>query len=73
MKKYTMVLAPFFFLVIILVSVWSFGLVESEKTSSKAIDIAEWKVKINDTLLSGASTNFTIESFNWNTSDYVKP
>ena len=73
MKKYSMVLAPFFFLVIILVvTVASYALFESQRTNTSEIEIAKWEIKVNDDLLSGNESTFTVDNFTWETSPYVK-
>jgi hypothetical protein len=70
MKKYTMVLAPFFFLVMIFVG--SYALFESQRVNTSSLAIAKWQVKVNDNLLSGSTSTFTINNFTWSTSQYVK-
>lgn len=73
MKKYTMVLAPFFFLVMILVVVvGSYALFESQRTNTSELEIAKWEIKVNNDLLSGSTSTFTIDNFTWSTSEYVK-
>ncbi len=70
MKKYTMVLAPFFFLVMIFVG--SYALFESQRTNTSELTIAKWEIKVNDNMLSGSTSEFTINNFTWSTSEYVK-
>ena len=71
MKKHTMVLAPFFFLVMVLIVVGSYALFESQRTNTSNIEIAKWEIKVNDSLLSGSSATFTVNNFTWSTSPYV--
>ena len=73
MKKYSMVLAPFFFLVTILIVIGSYSLFESQRTNTSELEIAKWEIKVNDDLLSGGESTFTINNFVWSTSQYVKP
>ncbi len=70
MKKYTMVLAPFFFLVMIIV-VGTYALFESQRTNTSNLEIAKWEIKVNDSLLSGSTSTFVIDNFVWSTSQYV--
>lgn len=73
MKKYTMVLAPFFFLVMILgIVVGSYALFESQRTDTSNLEIAKWEIKVNDDLLSGSTSTFTVNNFTWSTSEYIK-
>lgn len=72
MKKYSMVLAPFFFLVMILIAVGSYALFESQRTNTSSLEIAKWEIKVNDDLLSGSTSTFTVNNFTWSTSQYVK-
>ena len=72
MKKYTMVLAPFFFLVMILIAVGTYALFESQRQNTSELEIAKWEIKVNDDLLSGSTSTFTVNSFTWSTSQYVK-
>ena len=73
MKKYTMVLAPFFFLVMVLIiAVGSYALFESQRTNTSNLEIAKWEIKVNDDMLSGSTSTFTINNFTWSTSQYVK-
>lgn len=72
MKKYTMVLAPFFFLVMILIAVGTYALFESQRQNTSELEIAKWEIKVNDDLLSGSASTFTVNSFTWSTSQYVK-
>ena len=71
MKKYTMVLAPFFFLVMVLIVAGSYALFESQRTNTSNVEIAKWEIKVNDDLLSGSTSTFTIDNFTWSTSQYV--
>ncbi len=73
MKKYSMVLAPFFFLVTILIVIGSYSLFESQRTNTSELEIAKWEIKVNNDLLSGGESTFTINNFVWTTSQYVKP
>ena len=70
MKKYTMVLAPFFFLVMIFVG--SYALFESQRTNTSELEIAKWDIKVNDNMLSGSTSTFTVNNFTWSTSEYIK-
>lgn len=73
MKKYQMVLAPFFFLVmILLIVVGSYALFESQRTNTSELTIAKWEIKVNDDMLSGSESTFTVNNFTWSTSEYVK-
>lgn len=73
MKKNSMVLAPFFFLVMtIIIGVGSYALFESQRTNTSNIEIAKWEVKVNNDLLSGSSSTFNVNTFTWSTSPYVK-
>ena len=72
MKKYTMVLAPFFFLVMILIAVGTYALFESQRQNTSELEIAKWEIIVNDDLLSGSASTFTVNSFTWSTSQYVK-
>ena len=73
MKKYSMVLAPFFFLVmILLIVVGSYALFESQRTNTSELTIAKWEIKVNDDMLSGSESTFTVNNFTWSTSEYVK-
>ena len=65
-----MVLAPFFFLVMIFVG--SYALFESQRINTSNLEIAKWTVKVNDNMLSGSTSSFTINNFTWSTSEYVK-
>ena len=73
MKKYQMVLAPFFFLVmILLIVVGSYALFESQRTNTSELTVAKWEIKVNDDMLSGSESTFTVNNFTWSTSEYVK-
>ncbi len=71
MKKSTMVLAPFFFLVMILIVVGSYSLFESQRRNTTGLEIAKWEIKVNNDLLSGSTSTFSINNFTWSTSPYV--
>ena len=71
MKKSTMVLAPFFFLVMILIVVGSYSLFESQRRNTTELEIAKWEIKVNNDLLSGSTSTFSINNFTWSTSPYV--
>ena len=71
MKKFTMVLTPFFFLVMILIVVGSYSLFESQRVNTTNLEIAKWEIKVNESLLSGNSSTFTVNNFIWSTSPYV--
>lgn len=71
MKKFTMVLTPFFFLVMILIVVGSYSLFESQRVNTTNLEIAKWEIKVNESLLSGNSSTFTVNNFTWSTSPYV--
>lgn len=72
MKKHIMVLAPFFFLITIFLAVETYGLFESQRVNTSQIDIAKWKVKVNDTDINGSASTFTVDSVQWNSSQNVK-
>ena len=73
MKKYSMVLAPFFFLVMtLIIAMGSYALFESQRTNTSNVEIAKWDIKVNDDLLSGSESTFTVNTFTWSTSPYVK-
>lgn len=71
MKKSTMVLAPFFFLVMILIVVGTYSLFESQRSNTTELEIAKWEIKVNNDLLSGSTSTFSINNFTWSTSPYV--
>lgn len=71
MKKSTMVLAPFFFLVMILIGVESYSLFESQRKNTTDLEIAKWNIKVNDDLLSGNTSTFTVNNFTWSSSEYI--
>lgn len=66
-----MVLTPFFFLVMILITVGSYSLFESQRINTTNLEIAKWEIKVNENLLSGNSSTFTIDNFTWSTSPYI--
>ena len=72
MKKFLMVLAPFFFLVSIFFFREAYSLFESNRVNTSDLNIAKWQVKINDDLISGSSSTFTVDNVNWQTSANVK-
>lgn len=72
MKKHIMVLAPFFFLILIFFVVETYGLFESERTNTTSIGIAKWQVKINEDNINGSETQFVINEINWESSQNVK-
>ncbi len=72
MKKYLMVLAPFFFIVAIFFFAEAYSLFESSKTHTTHTDLAKWQIKINNTSVSGSSQTFTVNEVHWNGSANVK-
>lgn len=72
MKKHIMVLAPFFFLIAIFLAIETYGLFESKRVNTTRVDIAKWQIKVNNSNINGSSSEFTVDSFHWNTSENVK-
>lgn len=72
MKKQSMVLAPFFFLVAIFFFVEAYSLFESNKKNVTHIDIAKWQVKVNSQVLKGNVTSFNVDNVEWNSYENVK-
>lgn len=72
MKKRSMVLAPFFFLVAIFFFVEAYSLFESNRKNITRIDIAKWQVKVNDQALSGSVASFNVDNVEWNRYENVK-
>lgn len=72
MKKYLMVLAPFFFLISIFFFREAYSLFESNRVNRSDLNIATWQVKINDDIISGSTSEFTIDAINWQQSTEVK-
>ncbi len=73
MKKNIMVLAPLFFLVAAFAIASSFALFESSKTHTTENDIAAWRVKVNNSAISGDTSTFTVNNVTWITQTNVKP
>lgn len=72
MKKYLMVLAPFFFLVSIFCFKEAYSLFESNRVNTSDLTIAKWRIKINDDVISGSTSEFTVDEVNWQSSSNVK-
>ena len=72
MKKFLMVLAPFFFLISIFFFREAYSLFESNRVNRSDLNIAMWQIKINDDIISGSSSEFVIDSVNWTQSTEVK-
>lgn len=72
MKKYLMVLAPFFFLISLFFFMQAYSLFESNRVNTSELSIANWRVKVNEDVISGSSSTFTIEDLNWTASANVK-
>lgn len=72
MKKYLMVLAPFFFLISLFFFMEAYSLFESTRVNTSNIDIAKWQVKVNDDMIAGSSSEFTVDEIVWDGSAYVK-
>ena len=72
MKKHIMVLAPFFFLITIFLAIETYGLFESQRVNTSQIDIAKWKVKVNNSDINGSASSFTVDNVQWNSSQNVK-
>ncbi len=71
MKKYLMVLAPFFFLVSLFFFMGAYSLFESNRENTTDLNIANWKVKVNEDVISGSSTTFTVDNVVWSSSTNV--
>lgn len=72
MKKYMMVLAPFFFLVAIFFFSEAYALFESNKVNTSSTSIAKWQVKVNSDQISGSTLEFNIDNINWTEQENVK-
>ena len=72
MKKHIMVLAPFFFLILVFFVTEAYGLFESQRINTTQLDIAKWQVKVNADSINGSSSNFVVNNVHWNTSQNVK-
>ena len=71
MKRYLMVLAPFFFLIALFFFVEAYALFESNRVNTSNIDIASWQIKVNDDVILGDSSEFTVDEVHWTTSSNV--
>ena len=72
MKKYLMVLAPFFFLISLIFFMQAYSLFESNRVNTSELTIANWTVKVNQDVITGSSSTFTINNMNWTASSNVK-
>lgn len=72
MKKYLMVIVPLFFLIGTFLIVRTYGLFESSHVSTKELGMAKWQVKLNDSVVNGMSSTFTISDVYWNESENTK-
>lgn len=72
MKKYLMVIVPLFFLIGTFLIVRTYALFESNHVSTKELDMAKWQVKLNDSIVDGATSDFTISNVYWNESENTK-
>lgn len=72
MKKYIMVIAPFFLLLAVIGLSVTYALFESNKNIDTEVEIAKWQVKINKDVIEGHNLNFTIDKVNWENNQYVK-
>lgn len=72
MKKRSMVLAPFFFLVAIFFFTEAYSLFESSRKNISHIDIAKWQVKVNSQVLNGSVASFNVDNIEWNNYENVK-
>lgn len=71
MKKYIMVAAPFFLLIGVITLSVTYALFESSKKFDTQVDIAKWQVKVNQSLIEGHSSTFTVDNVDWESSPYV--
>lgn len=71
MKKLLMVITPLFFLITVYLIVDTYSLFESNHITTSSIDIAKWQVKINDDVVNGSSSTFSVDSINWESNGYV--
>ena len=71
MRKLLMVVTPLFFLITIYLIVDTYSLFESNHVTTAVLDMAKWQVKINDDLIDGASSSFSVDVINWEGSEYV--
>ena len=72
MKKLLMVLAPFFFLISLFFFAEAYSLFESNRVNTTSLDIASWQIKINQDIIAGSSSDFTVDTMNWSSSTNVK-
>lgn len=71
MKKLLMVITPLFFLITVYLIVDTYSLFESNHITTSSIGIAKWQVKINDDVVNGSSSTFSVDSINWESNGYV--
>ena len=71
-KKDWLIILPIFLILTGFYINYAYGLFESTRTNTTNMDIAKWDIKVNDDILSGSASTFTINRVNWSTSTNVK-
>jgi len=71
-KKDWLIITPFFLIFAIFYVNWTYGLFESNRTDTSSMEIAKWKVKVNDDILNGSTSSFVIDRVTWSTNANVK-
>lgn len=71
MKRFIMVAAPFFLLLAVIGLSVTYALFESSRKFDTEVDIAKWQVKVNQDVIEGYNSTFTVDKINWDVSPNV--